>query len=77
MVRKVVIMLTVDADNDLPDFMDLTDIESPVIEPMLKWIIFTREGPILEWRHYETDGYTFDLKPDGEGGLSIGRDFPE
>ena len=77
MDRKIVIMLTVGADSDLPGFMDLNDMESPVIEPMLQVIIRIREGPIPEWRHFDVDGYSFDIKPDGKGGLSIGRNTPE
>ena len=78
MDRKIVIMLTVDADADLPDFMDLNEMESPVLEPIIKGILLIREGPITKptgWTDYTVDGYSFSLKPDGNGGLTVSRNY--
>ena len=81
MDRKIVIMFTVDADADLPDFVDFNEMESPVIEPIVKGILLIREGrdgyvrKPPSWKDYKVDGYSFSLKPDGNGGLQVGRNL--
>ena len=80
MDRKIVVMLTVSDDDDLPNIVQLDKPESKVIAPLIRALI--RHYEELEeqppnppaWKDYTVDGYRFSLKPDGNGGLSIGRE---
>ena len=44
------------------------------IRTALEWCESERRANPPEWRHYSVDGYEFDLRPDGHGGLQIGRE---
>ena len=81
MDRKIVIMLTVDADDyaDLPNIIQLNLLESAVITPLVQVLIeyneeleeLTADPPA--WKDYDTDGFRFSLRPDGQGGLTVAR----
>ena len=81
MDRKIVVMLTVSADDDLPNIVQLDQPESKVITPLIRALI--RHYKKLEqleanppaWKDYTVDGYRFSLKPDGNGGLTVTRNF--
>ena len=81
MDRKIVIMLTVDADDDLPNIVQLDQPESKVITPLIRALIRHYEdmedieAPPPGWKDYNTDGYQFSLRPDGNGGLTVTRNF--
>ena len=84
MDRKIVVMLTVDADDDLPNIVQLDQQESKVITPLVRALIrHYEELEELEerppnppgWTDYTVDGYSFSLKPDGNGGLTVTRNF--
>ena len=84
MDRKIVVMLTVPADDDadLPNIIQLDQLESAVITPLVQALIRHNEemdeleeltaGPPA-WKDYDTDGYQFSLRPDGQGGLTVAR----
>ena len=81
MDRKIVIMLTVDADDDLPNIVQLDQQESKVITPLVRALI--RHYEELEklspnppgWKDFAVDGYQFSLRPDGNGGLTVTRNY--
>ena len=83
MDRKIVVMLTVDADDDLPNIVQLDRPNSDAITPLVRALI--RHDEQLEeleasppgWKDYNTDGYQFSLRPDGNGGLTVSRNTPE
>ena len=81
MDRKIVVMLTVSDDDDLPNIVQLDQPESKVIAPLIRALI--RHYEELEerppdppgWTDYIVDGYSFSLKPDGNGGLTVTRNY--
>ena len=80
MDRKIVIMLTVDADDDLPNIVQLDQPESKVITPLVRALIRhyeeVEERPDPPgWKDFNTDGYSFSLRPDGNGGLTVTRNY--
>ena len=81
MDRKIVVMLTVSADDDLPNIVQLDKPESDVITPLVRALIrHYEELEELEadppgWKDYTVDGYQFSLRPDGNCGLQVGRNF--
>ena len=50
------------------------DVKDHVVKIAESWAKSENRARPTEWRHYETDGYTFDLRQDGNGGLQIGRE---
>ena len=81
MDRKIVVMLTVDADDDLPNIVQLDQPESKVITPLVRALIRHYEdmedieAPPPGWKDFAVDGYQFSLRPDGNGGLQVGRNY--
>ena len=84
MDRKIVVMLTVSADDDLPNIVQLDRPNSDAITPLVRALI--RHDKQLEereeleanrpgWRDFDVDGHKFSLRPDGNGGLEVGRNF--
>ena len=81
MDRKIVVMLTVSDDDDLPNIVQLDRQTSDAITPLVRALI--RHYEELEerppdppgWKDFVVDGYRFSLKPDGNGGLQVGRNY--